>query len=280
MIGVWCVPQIMGLYSHTQEQPQPQQQFKVVSNVGHVMISMVVSFLLVTRVTTALSRYNEGQQYLTQMHQQARELTQRMVIVSSKTTSTQQQQTTTTGPQEWRNEVAHRTMLVLRTVVACMDYPTSKIPAWNVPELFTMAVRPSRLENESEIMTTTTTTTAPTTTTTISQPQTQVATPELSFIKNGLQHQIRRWSHHGGAGAVVEQEDDFWDTLRVPPRCAYLLRESILSQVERLPNPFPVQSEVMLLNSVDSMLNGFYGYVPVECLLFLIFRFIFVVTTC
>ena len=37
--------------------------------------------------------------------------------------------------KEWRNEVAYRSMIVLRTAVAVIDYTTNKVPAWDIPEL-------------------------------------------------------------------------------------------------------------------------------------------------
>lgn len=37
--------------------------------------------------------------------------------------------------KEWRNEVAYRTLALLRCSVAVILYPTSKTPAWEVPEL-------------------------------------------------------------------------------------------------------------------------------------------------
>lgn len=37
--------------------------------------------------------------------------------------------------EEWRNEVAYRTLALLRCSVAVILYPTSKTPAWEVPEL-------------------------------------------------------------------------------------------------------------------------------------------------
>jgi hypothetical protein len=57
------------------------------------------------------------------------ELMQTMVIWSRK------YRNTTMEAKEWRLEVAYRTMLLLRTIVAVLEYPTRKIPAWTVPEL-------------------------------------------------------------------------------------------------------------------------------------------------
>ena len=48
-------------------------------------------------------------------------------------------------------------------------------------------------------------------------------------------------------------------SMRVPLQVAYLLRQSICSQVERLPSPLVVVQELKLLESVDSFLNGYFG---------------------
>ena len=49
------------------------------------------------------------------------------------------------------------------------------------------------------------------------------------------------------------------DSMRIPIRLAYLLRESIVSQNDRLAKPLPVPKEVKLLTIVDSFSNGYYG---------------------
>ena len=43
-----------------------------VSNIGHSFISLIVSFLLVSRVNTSLGRYNEARSYLGQMYRETR----------------------------------------------------------------------------------------------------------------------------------------------------------------------------------------------------------------
>jgi hypothetical protein len=37
--------------------------------------------------------------------------------------------------KEWRLEVFYRMLLLLRTSMAVVDYPTDLVPAWDVPEL-------------------------------------------------------------------------------------------------------------------------------------------------
>jgi hypothetical protein len=112
--------------------------------------------------------------------------------------------------KEWRNEVAYRTLLLLRTSVAVIQYRSEKVPAWDVPELSGV---------------------------------------ELEYCKP---NEISR--RHAQTRA-----SEFRDSMRVPLQMAYLLRQSICSQEERLPHPLVIVQELKLLGSVDSFMNGYYG---------------------
>jgi len=52
---------------------------------------------------------------------------------------------------------------------------------------------------------------------------------------------------------------EYTDSMRVPLRMAYLLRESIVSQESRLTKPLAAIQENKLLGSVDTFLGGYYG---------------------
>ena len=60
------------------------------------------------------------------------ELINNLAIYSTGSTETSNSDTKS---REWRNEVAYRALLLLRTSMAVIDYPTDKVPAWDVPEL-------------------------------------------------------------------------------------------------------------------------------------------------
>jgi predicted membrane chloride channel (bestrophin family) len=94
---------------------------------GHSFLTLVVAFLLVSRVNIGLSRYNEARGHLGTMYQHSRELIQNMCVFSSHTTHQE--------GKEWRHLVAYRTLLLLRLSMAVLDYPTTLVPAWDVPEL-------------------------------------------------------------------------------------------------------------------------------------------------
>lgn len=98
-----------------------------ISTQGHSFITLVVAFLLVSRVNTAMGRYNVARDALGSLYRQSRELIQNACVFSA--TSTDQ------AAKEWRHELAYRTLMMLRTSMAVIDYPTTDVPAWEIPEL-------------------------------------------------------------------------------------------------------------------------------------------------
>jgi len=175
-----------------------------ITSVGHNFAGMIVSFLVVSRINTALGRYALCRSNIGKMYRESRELTQTMLVISRQMKNTDRQ------AKEWRNEMAYRTLCLLRTSVAVVLYNSRKIPAWEVPEL---------------------------------------TGPELEYVTPKVD-----WRRHAQSNVSVRS-----DSMRVPLRVAYLLRESICSQGDRLKHPMPVPKELKLMGSVDSFLNGYYG---------------------
>ena len=103
-----------------------------ITNQGHTFVGVIVSFLLVSRVNMALARFNECRGYLSLMYQESRQLITNMAALSSTGAC---ENNTDRSSQQWRNEVAYRMLVVLRTSMAVVDYPTSRIPADCVTEL-------------------------------------------------------------------------------------------------------------------------------------------------
>lgn len=98
-----------------------------ISSQGHTFLTLVVSFLLVSRVNIGLNRYNQARDHMGTMYRESRELIQSCCVFSNHTTDQ--------AAREWRNQVAYRTLLLLRLSMAVLDYPTTNVPAWDVPEL-------------------------------------------------------------------------------------------------------------------------------------------------
>lgn len=100
------------------------------SDKGHQYLTLLISFLLVTRVATSLERYNQAREYLRTMNSNCEQLVDTMVVYSNCDTRDE--------AKEWRNEVAYRTLLLLRTAMSICDYNSSSsggIKAVDLPEV-------------------------------------------------------------------------------------------------------------------------------------------------
>ena len=135
---------------------------------------------------------------------ESRELIQNMLVFSRK------QKNTSIESKEWRIEVAYRTLMLLRTSVAMVEYPSAAIAPWEVPELTGQELA--------------------------------YCTPSDSWLTHAQQPHTK-----------------YTQSLRVPLLMAYLLRQSIASQDDRLPNPMPILLEIRLLGSIDTFLQGYAG---------------------
>ena len=98
-----------------------------IDKTGLTFVTTIVAFLLVSRVTGSLERYNKAHACLTTMFRESREFMQQLCVYSMGNTDP--------IAKEWRHEVAYRCLLLLRTSMAVMDYESDKIAAWRVPEL-------------------------------------------------------------------------------------------------------------------------------------------------
>lgn len=98
-----------------------------ISDKGHGFISLLVAFLIVSRVNISVARYNEARGNLEVMYREARELMQNACIFSNHLHDA--------NAKEWRLEVAYRCMLLLRTAMAVIDYEDTQVPSWEIPEL-------------------------------------------------------------------------------------------------------------------------------------------------
>jgi predicted membrane chloride channel (bestrophin family) len=184
-----------------------------ITNQGHSFVTLVVAFLLVNRVSIALGRYNEARGYLSGMCRDARELVQTACVISA-------QDNTEQPAKEWRLEVCHRVLLLLRLSMTSIDYPTDMIPGWKIPEL---------AENAPE--------------------EFELVRSQL-FLEGNLT--ARRWVH--------QQRTEYEENLRIPVRLAYLLRQTIHRQAQHLTTlPLQVTQELKLLTFVDSFMTNYYG---------------------
>lgn len=185
-----------------------------ISNTGHTFMSLILAFLIVTRVNISVGRYSEARNNLEIMYRESRELVQNCCVFSDHISDVK--------GKEWRSDVAYRCMLLLRTAMAVVDYPTTKCPAWDVPEL----------SNEEK----------------------EQLTSHLFCEISDRPRNALRWAHH------IRTEEE--ENMRVPGKMAYKLRSVIHSQSALFGSKkIETNPELKLLGSVDSFMGGYYGYV-------------------
>lgn len=97
------------------------------SDASHSLMNMLVAFLLVTRITMSVNRYNDCRSCLGKMCLEIRELLQNMIVLTRKMKQE--------SDKEWRNETTYRALLLLRTAMAVLDYMSLLKPAWDILEL-------------------------------------------------------------------------------------------------------------------------------------------------
>lgn len=217
-----------------------------ISGQAHTYGSVVLSFLLVSRINTALARYNESRGFIGIMYQETRkfvfkglllwiqcllrlfspslniflsisaffhskgELIQYAVCLSKHYGNMDEE------AREWRNELAYRSMILLRMAIAVVEFCSKGQPAWECEELTGI---------EKLYM-----------------------TPDDS------------WSLHSQATS----ENEYTNSMRVPFRAAFLVRETVTSNEHRLKTPLHITQMNAMLTSVDRFMSGFYGYVMVR----------------
>lgn len=83
------------------------------SDKGHSFMGIMVSFLLVARSNIAISSYSDCRALLGDAMRACRELIQHMIAFTRYDTSD--------SAKEWREDIARRTVAMLRTVVAVLE---------------------------------------------------------------------------------------------------------------------------------------------------------------
>ena len=201
-----------------------------ISETGHGFLSLVMAFLLVSRVTTSLARYDAARESLEVMNKTCRQLVHTACVYSMSSSKTTTTTTTTsnnnnnddnaTAAKEWRHEVTLRSLLLLRTAMAVIDYPSTHVRVLDIPELMRCQVERQELLQYAHATTTT----------------------------------YSSSSSSASSSRLLEEN------MRIPIGMSYLLRKSIRSQEERLqPCCIPVVAEGDLHALVNAFLDGYHG---------------------
>ena len=91
---------------------------------GHNFMSILVSFLVVTRVTITYNRFMEARQHLQDLFLSVRELIQYTCVLTNQNTSA--------AAKQWRQDVAYRTIIGLRLAMSAVEFRSTGIHAWDV----------------------------------------------------------------------------------------------------------------------------------------------------
>jgi hypothetical protein len=173
-------------------------------------MSTMIGFLLVTRVSLAYQRYLDLRDCLENMTRQTREMIQNIILL----TRTMQ----TDSDKAWRNETTTRMLLLLRSVMAVVDYGSERIPPWNIAELD---------EQEAEEI-----------------------KKDIYQNSGETSNQERRWSR--------PKRTEWEEVMRVPPILAYKLRLRLgegESQLSGKPDAYRFFNNY---GAVDSFMESYY----------------------
>lgn len=92
------------------------------SSTGHNFMSLLVSFLLVTRATITYNRFMEARQHLSDLYRSCREIVQYACILTLPNKNEQ--------AIKWRRDVAYKTIVCLRMATAATEYRSKGVTAW------------------------------------------------------------------------------------------------------------------------------------------------------
>jgi Bestrophin, RFP-TM, chloride channel len=224
----------------------PDRTWLEVTDKGHTFISLLVGFLLVSRVSNALGRYWTARDGIGTMYRICRDIVQMACIFSSTYSSVSKISKVEGADADRRNQMVqrgqwfrhiliYRVLALLQSSMAMVSYPTTKVPAWDIPELngpelndVRQMVFQNQLSCSGELDT---------------------ADPEIGRLLNG---QVNEWE----------------ETMRVPIRLAYLLRHTIHAGAEPdnleqhcsiLSSTSSPVRELSLLNNVSQLMEGHFA---------------------
>lgn len=120
----WCLAVMAVTYLFIYLRRQDIIDLTINDSTGHNFMSILVSFLLVTRVTITYNRFMEARQHLQDMFRSCRELIQYTCVLTN--------QNTNPVAQQWRQEVAYRTIVTLRLAMAAVEYRSTGVATWDI----------------------------------------------------------------------------------------------------------------------------------------------------
>ena len=119
----WCVVVMALTYLFVYLRKHNIVDVTIQDATGHNFMSILVSFLLVTRVTITYNRFMEARQNLQDLFLASRELIQYTCVLTNCNTSK--------AAQMWRQEVAYRIIVALRLAMAAVEFQSTGISGWD-----------------------------------------------------------------------------------------------------------------------------------------------------
>lgn len=195
-----------------------------VAPVGHKFMGIIVSFLLVQTANIEYGRFMEARKHLSSCYKSCQELVQFAVILTMNDSSP--------GAKQWRQNVAYRTILLLRVTMAVLEYQSSGEAPWDVSEMTTE----DKIDMEEALM--------------VSN-----RGSEDSACADSTRLRVQKWAH--GKRSMSDE------AFRAPIVLAYNLRKEIMSQrsgdVLQMKWRHPCNEEIRISDFVVQFMKAFHG---------------------
>mmetsp|Transcript_47718 Transcript_47718/g.144293 ORF Transcript_47718/g.144293 Transcript_47718/m.144293 type:complete len:387 (-) Transcript_47718:591-1751(-) len=195
-----------------------------VAPVGHKFMGIVVSFLLVQAANIEYGRFMEARKHLSDCYRSCQELVQFAVILTMSDSSE--------GAKQWRQNIAYRTILLLRVTMACLEYQSSGEIPWDVNEMSAE----DKVDMEEALM---------------------VSERGCGDHRGGGRQKTRvgKWAH--GKRSMSDE------AFRAPVVLAYNLRREIMSQrsgdILQMKWKHPCNEEIRISDYVMHFMTAFHG---------------------
>jgi predicted membrane chloride channel (bestrophin family) len=262
----WCIATIVFTYAIILLRNHKIVDLTIDNNNGHSFMSILVSFLVVTRATITYNRFYEARQFLADLFRSSRETIQYACLLTTLDRGTKAQQ--------WRQDVAYRTIVSLRVAIAAVEFRSHGVSAWEtLPDEdheYTPLLLPQQVRQQPTSISTTALQTLPANTPTArdkdgvddsKQPigQSACATTDQESIqqyKPVTDHSQFLEAMRHGSRTVMDEN------LRAPIVWCYNLREKILEPRKGgilVTHPPHINEELRLLAITSDWLTAFHG---------------------
>lgn len=117
----WCV--VVGLFTYAVYFLKEHDMDLTIHNgSGHSFMSLLVSFLVVTRTSLIFNKFTHSRQVLQNLFGACGEIVQHACLLTMTNTNTE--------ARDWRSKVAYNTVIALRAAISALEYKSSHIPCW------------------------------------------------------------------------------------------------------------------------------------------------------